>query len=91
MKKLKLVHWIFTGLASAMLLMGAGIYIFNQEEVIGIFGLLGFPSWLIYPMAIAKISGVIVLIAKPNTWLTNWAYAGFAFNFLRQSKRDFTF
>lgn len=80
MKKIKIAHWIFTGLLSAMILMGAGMYIFQHEMVIGMFETLGFPAWLIYPMAIAKISGVIVILTKPIQWLANWAYAGLFFN-----------
>jgi DoxX-like family len=82
MKKVKIAHWIFTGLISALLLMGASMYILDHEEVVKSFNHLGFPTWLIYPMAIAKFLGVMMLLTKFNKWLTEWAYAGIVFNLL---------
>jgi hypothetical protein len=82
MKKFKIVHWIFTGLLSALMLMSAGMYLFNTEEVSGMFTALGFTSWIIYPLAIAKLLGVLMLLSKFNKTLTTFAYAGFLFNFL---------
>ncbi|MDX2360319.1 MAG: DoxX family protein [Crocinitomicaceae bacterium] len=82
MKKIRIAHWIFTALLSAMILMGAGMYLFQTEMVEGMFGALGFPTWLIYPMATAKILGVITLLTKFNKRIVEWAYAGFTFNLL---------
>jgi ABC-type Mn2+/Zn2+ transport system permease subunit len=82
MKNIKIAHWIFTGLISALLLMSAGMYIAKYDEVAPVFGDLGFPVWLIYPMAVAKFLGVIMLLTKFNKWLTEWAYAGIFFNLM---------
>ena len=82
MKNIKIVHWIFTGLISAFLLMSASMYIMNHEEVSGAFVKLGFPIWLMYPMAAANFLGVMMLLTKFNKWLTEWAYAGIVFNLL---------
>lgn len=82
MKKIKIAHWILTGLFCAMISLGAGMYIFQHEIAIANFEMLGFPLWLIYPMAAAKITGIILLISKPTEWLANWAYAGFVINLL---------
>jgi len=81
MKINNIVYYISTALASFPLLMGAGNYIFNNEMIQGAFTSLGFPIWLIYPMAIAKILGVAAIwIPAVPKWLREWAYAGIFFN-----------
>ena len=80
MKTTRILHWIFTGLLSALLLMSAGMYFFNHDEIVVMFTMLGFPTWIIYPLACLKISGVIMLLTKFKEWLTEWAYAGILFD-----------
>ena len=46
------------------------------------FGKLGFPTYIIYPLAIAKILGLVAIWTKKSETLKEWAYAGFFFNFL---------
>ena len=82
MKKFKIIHWVFTGLLSALMLMSASMYLFNNEMVAATFTALGFPTWIIYPLAFAKILGVVMLLTKFNKTLTTFAYAGFLFNVL---------
>ena len=83
MKKSHLwIYRISTGLISVMLVMGASRYILSNEEVQAAFVSLGFPVYLIYPMAIAKFLGVAALWVKGPTWLRDWAYAGIFFNLL---------
>lgn len=65
-----------------MMLMSAGMYIANHAEMVKGFAHLGYPSHIIYPLAFAKIAGVIaLLVAKPRE-LTRWAYSGFAYVFI---------
>lgn len=82
MKNIKLVYWISTGLLSAMMLMSAGMYIFNYEEISQVFLGLGHPTHVIYPLAIAKILGVAAIWANFSKSLKEWAYAGFFFDFV---------
>lgn len=83
MKTTKIIYYISTTLFSIMLLMGAGMYFFNYEYAAGEFTKLGFPTWIIYPLAGIKIIGIISLWVKaiPGT-LREWAYAGFFFNLI---------
>lgn len=78
----KIIFWISTGLLSAQMLLAAGMYIFNHAAIQEAFTSLGFPTYLIYPMAASKILGVLVLWFSPSEPLREWAYAGFFFNFL---------
>lgn len=82
MKAARITHWIFTGLLSALLLMSAGMYFFNYDEISLVFTGLGFPQWVIYPLGVAKVLGVLMILTKFKTWLTEWAYAGMFFNLL---------
>lgn len=82
MKKFKLLYWISTGLLSALLLMSAGMYIFDYENISKTFLGLGYPSYIVLPLAVAKILGVITIWTNVSKTLKEWAYAGFFFNFV---------
>ena len=79
---MKIVYWIVTGLFCLMILGSAGMYIVNHAEVLKIFTSLGYPTYIIYPLAIAKILGVIAILTKKSKTLKEWAYAGFCFDLL---------
>jgi small basic protein len=76
----KIIYWIGTALMSIVFLFSAGMYLSNYEMVTGFFKNLGFPTWLVYPLAILKILGVIAVILKKSTFLKDLAYSGFLFN-----------
>lgn len=83
MKKSHLwIYRISTGLLTLMMLFSASNYVFNNDMIREAFSSLGFPLYLIYPMAMAKVLGLVAIWNKRVTWLTEWAYAGFFFNFL---------
>lgn len=82
MKANKIIFWTSTVLLSALALMSAGMYLFNYEEISKVFLGLGFPVFIIYPLAIAKILGVGVILTRKNKSLVEWAYAGFFFDFV---------
>lgn len=46
------------------------------------YGNMGYPTYLIYPLAIAKILGLVVIWGNFSRSLKEWAYAGFFFNAL---------
>jgi hypothetical protein len=79
---MKIIFWIVTGLLSLMMLGSAGMYIFDHASVATVFQSLGYPTYIIYPLAIAKILGVIAIITNYSKWLKEWAYAGFFYDFL---------
>lgn len=78
-KRDSLIHKISTALFSAMMLMGVGMYIFNYDNVLEIYKNIQFPSFLIYFLATAKLSGVAALWLAKSPRLKEWAYAGFTF------------
>lgn len=82
MKSAKIIYWIATGLLCLLMLVSAGMYIFKHAEVVKIFNSLGYPSYIVYPLATAKILGVLAILSKQSQTLKEWAYAGFFFEFL---------
>ena len=82
MKTKKIIYWGVTGLLSAMLLMSAGMYIFQNEMIQQLFTGFGYPTYLIYPLAMLKISAVIVLLTQKESRIKELAYAGLFFEFV---------
>lgn len=83
MKKEKIIYWSATGLLSAFMLFTSIVfYIVNYDMMVQNFDALGFPAFLIYPMAIAKILGVLAIVFKPSKILKDLAYAGFLLDFV---------
>lgn len=80
MKKNKTIYWIVTGILSFLFVSGAMMYIFNYERASGFFISLGFPTWIIYPLAALKILGPIAILTKKSNFLKELAYAGFMFD-----------
>jgi hypothetical protein len=79
---MKITNYISTGLFTALMLFSAANYVFNHETMVVAFSNLGFPSWIIYPVAVAKLVGLAALWFSKSDTLKEWAYAGFFFNIL---------
>ena len=78
----KNMYWISTILLfSSLILTGIFYFVFYDTLVI-YFKNYGYPTYIIYPLAIAKIIGSIVILYRKNTFLKELAYAGFFFNFV---------
>lgn len=82
MKIDKIIYWGATGLLSALLLMSAGMYVFNNEMVQDLFVRFGFPTYIIYPLAVAKVLAVGVLLSQKQSKIKEWAYSALFFEFI---------
>ena len=82
MKTIKISYWATTGVLSAMYAMGALSYFFNYAHISEEVAKLGFPLFIIYPLAILKLSAVGVILTQKQSRLKEWAYAGITFNLL---------
>ena len=80
MQSHKITFYISTGLLTALMLFSASMYFFNTAVIEAEFIKLGFPIYIVYPLGIAKILGLIVIWFINNSSLKEWAYAGFFFN-----------
>ena len=82
MKRDKIIYYISTGLLTLLMLFSAGMYIFNHAMVETMFIGFGYPTYIIYPLAGAKILGLFAIWNPKFTVLKDWAYAGFFFDFV---------
>ncbi|MFY0601468.1 MAG: DoxX family protein [Cyclobacteriaceae bacterium] len=83
MKKIKIAYYIFTGLLTALMLFSViGFYFLNTDEVREVFSNLGFPAYIVIPLGIAKLLGVVAIWTGLSHTLKSWAYAGFFFDFV---------
>lgn len=80
MKKDKIIYWVSTGLLCAVFTFSAMMYLFNYSRATGFFESLGFPTWLVYPLAILKILAILAILTKKSKFLKELAYAGFMFD-----------
>jgi hypothetical protein len=75
----KIIYWGSTGLLGTLLLMSAGMYIFNNAAVSEMFVKFGYPTYIIYPLAVAKMVAVIVLITQKQSVIKEWVYSALFF------------
>ncbi len=79
----KIIYFFSTGLLTIMMISSVYIYFFKFEETAApSFEALGFPLYIIYPLAIAKLLGLIAIWSNRSFFLKHLAYSGFFFNFL---------
>ncbi len=80
--KNKIIYLVATGLLTVNMLLSAGMYFFKHAMVVEMFEALSYPPYIIYPLGIAKILGLIAIWSNKSKTLKEWAYAGFVFDFL---------
>jgi len=82
MQRDKIIYYIATGLLTLLMLYSAGMYFFNHTEVASMFTSFGYPTYIIYPYAIAKLLGLVAVWFMSRSIIKEWAYAGFFFAFI---------
>jgi hypothetical protein len=65
-----------------MLILTGILYFIFYDTLVVYFKRYGYPTYLIYPLGIAKIIGSIIILYNKNKFLIDFAYAGFFFNFI---------
>ena len=80
MKRDKIIYWIATGLMCLIFFFSSMMYFFNYEYAAEAYINLGFPAWMVYPSAIAKLLGITAVLTRRSPLLKEWAYAGFFFD-----------
>lgn len=73
-----IIYIVVTTLFSLMLLAGAITYFVKYQMTSEMFTSLGVPTQIIYPLAIAKILGILAIWLVDHKIIKNLAYLGFA-------------
>lgn len=80
MRAQKSVYWIATGLLSALFLYSAFMYLTDTAVIEGDYQDYQYPTYLVIPMAIAKIIAIFFILYLKPKWVMEWAYAGLFFD-----------
>jgi hypothetical protein len=79
MKKLYLVLLL---IFSAFMLFSGINFLWNTEDVSMLFNTLGYPRYIVVPLGVAKILGVVAIASRISSLLKELAFAGFFFDFM---------
>ncbi|MEY9866459.1 DoxX family protein [Peribacillus sp. RS7] len=80
MKKINIIYWIFTGLLAALMVLGSIPDIMSVPDAVALFNHLGYPTYLLPFLGIAKLLGVVAILIPGFPRIKEWAYAGFVFD-----------
>ncbi|OAD90457.1 MULTISPECIES: DoxX family protein [Aequorivita] len=81
----KTIYWIATGLLSALFLYSAFMYLTDTAVIEGYYQDYQYPSYLVIPMALAKILAIVFILLRKPKWVMEWAYAGLFFDMVLAS------
>jgi uncharacterized membrane protein YphA (DoxX/SURF4 family) len=81
MKAIKITYWITTSIIGLMMGFASFAYLTQTTAREG-FHRLGYPDYLRVELAIAKLIGVILLLAPLRPRIKEWGYAGFTITFI---------
>ena len=81
-KTIKTGYWILTILFALAMLGDAYGGITKQEAGVVVLKHLGYPIYNMPMFGVAKLLGAIALLQTKFRTIKEWAYAGFAFNFI---------
>lgn len=77
-----IIYRTVTGFFTLHMLFTAVVYFFMYDMVEEMFISLGVPAAVIYPLAVAKILGLVAIWTNKSKLLKELAYAGFAIDFI---------
>ncbi|HBC02734.1 MAG TPA: DoxX family protein [Aequorivita sp.] len=76
----KTIYWIATGLLSVLFLYSAFMYLTDTAVIEGYYQDYQYPTYLVIPMALAKILAIVFILFRKPKWVMEWAYAGLFFD-----------
>jgi hypothetical protein len=81
-KREAVIYWGATGLFCLAFAGGGAGHLFRLENIAEGMAALGYPAYVMTILGVAKLAGVIALLAPGHPILKEWAYAGFTFDLL---------
>lgn len=82
MKRDKIIYYVATALLTALMLFSVSMYFFKHHDISQMFASFGYPTYIIYPYAVAKLLGLFAIWNPNFKIIKEWAYAGFFFAFI---------
>lgn len=80
--KRRILYWVPTGLLVLMMGFGGIMDLIAGPDVLVVMRHLGYPDYFARVLGVAKILGVIAILAPVPRWVREWAYAGFTFDLI---------
>jgi hypothetical protein len=80
--KIRIFHWVATGIFALMLLMDAVGGITHEPTGVAIIKHLGYPEYVLTILGVAKLLAAIAIIQPRFQTIKEWAYAGLTINFI---------
>jgi hypothetical protein len=77
-----MIYWAATGLFCLAFTAGGVGHALRLDNMAEGMTALGYPAYVMTILGVAKLAGVIALLAPGYPLLKEWAYAGFAFDLL---------
>jgi hypothetical protein len=78
--KLRLLYWIPTAQIALVMASGGLLDAIQTRSALDVFHHLGYPDYFSTILGVAKLLGVVALLAPVPRTLREWAYAGFTFD-----------
>lgn len=76
------MYWSVTILFCLANLFSGIAELFPNQQSLDVMALLGYPAYLLTILGIAKILGSLAIIQNKFKAIKEWAYAGFAFDYI---------
>ena len=84
-KTLKITYWVVTSLFCLANLASGLMELFPNQMAFDLMKLLGYPAYLLTILGVAKILGSLSIIQTKYRTIKEWAYAGFAIDYVGAS------
>lgn len=75
-RAVNIIYWTSTAIVAAIMTMSGTMQLTAEEAKKGL-AAFGFPDYFRIELGIAKLLGVVALLAPVPRWTKEWAYAGF--------------
>ncbi len=79
---MKVLYWIVTVMLAALMGLSGIPDIIFMPEAVQVFTHLGYPTYLLPFIGVAKVLGAIAILVPGFPRLKEWAYAGLAFDLI---------
>jgi len=90
MKKINILYWVFTGLFAALMIFSSFSNIVTAPEAVELIkAKLGYPTYIIPFLGVAKLLGSITILIPRFPRLKEWAYAGLMFDLIGATYSSF--